>query len=71
MTKPAIYAPKHPGDPFVAAIFNTSGLLVASHGFSTREAAEEFVKECTPERARYLALPMQPPARRGFYDDGE
>jgi hypothetical protein len=66
---PAIYAPTHPGGLFVAAIFNNDGLLVASHGFSTREAAEEFVKECTPERARYLALPTQP--QRGSYDDRE
>ena len=71
MPASAIYAPTHLGARFVAAIFNTRGLLVASHAFSTREAAEEFVRTCTPERAGYLALPTQTTAERGSYDDGE
>jgi hypothetical protein len=46
-----IYEPTRSGAPFVAAIFNPQGRVVASHAFPTRAGAEKFLQAFMQEEA--------------------
>jgi hypothetical protein len=46
-----IYEPARPGSPFIAAIFDPDGRIVASHGFPTRAGAEAFLQAFMQEDA--------------------
>jgi hypothetical protein len=46
-----IYEPTRSGAPFVAAIFNPQGRIVASHAFPTRAGAERFLQAFMQEGA--------------------
>jgi len=61
-----IYEPTRPGAPFIAAIFDPQGKIVASHGFPTRAGAEAFRQAFMQEGAgeHGLALAGQLPAGR-------
>ena len=53
-----IYDPAQPGFPFIAAIFNPDGRIVASHGFGTRQGAEAFIQAFMQENAGEHELTM-------------
>lgn len=57
-----IYEPTRSGAPFIAAIFDPHGRIVASQGFPNRGGAEAFLQAFMQEGAgEYgLALPPQP-----------
>jgi hypothetical protein len=61
-----IYEPSRPGFPFIAAIFDPDGRVVASHGFPTRAGAEAFLQAFMQEDAGEHGLhgsPDVPPYR--------
>jgi hypothetical protein len=46
-----IYEPAHAGAPFIAALFDPRGQIVASRGFPTRGEAEAFIQAFMQENA--------------------
>ena len=46
-----IYEPAHAGAPFIAALFDPRGQIVASQGFATRGEAEAFIQAFMQENA--------------------
>jgi hypothetical protein len=52
-----IYEPAHAGAPFIAAIFDPDGRIVASHGFPTRAGAEAFLQAFRQHEAGEPGLP--------------
>jgi hypothetical protein len=59
-TASTIYEPTRPGAPFVAAISDPNGRIVASHGFPTRAGAEAFIQAFMQENAGEFELPDEP-----------
>lgn len=61
-----IIEPTRPGGPYVAAIFDPQGRIVASHGFPLRAGAERFLQAFMQEGAGEHGLASAPrvPARR-------
>jgi len=59
-----IYEPSRPGAPFIAAVFDPQGRLVASHGFPTRAGAEAFLQAFMQEGAGEHGLSSGPDADR-------
>jgi hypothetical protein len=57
-----IYEPANPGAPFIAAIFDPNGRIVASHGFPTRAGAEAFLQAFMQEGAGEHGLRLAPDA---------
>jgi hypothetical protein len=57
-----IYEPAHPGAPFIAAIFDPDGRIVASQGFPTRAGAESFLQAFMQEGAGEHGLRAAPDA---------
>ncbi len=57
-----IYEPADAGAPFIAAIFDPDGSIVASHGFPTRAGAEAFLQAFMQEGAGEHGLSMSPNA---------
>ena len=55
-----IYEPVHPGAPFIAAIFDPNGRIIASHGFPTRAGAEAFLQAFMQEDAGEHGLHPDP-----------
>ena len=60
-----IFEPTRAGAPFVAAIFDARGRIVASHGFPTRAGAEAFRQAFMQEGAGEHGLTLAEPARIG------
>ena len=60
-----IYDLAQPGLPFIAAIFDPDGRLVASHGFPTRQGAEAFLQAFMQEEAGEYGLSGSPDAPVG------
>lgn len=61
-----IIDPTRPGGPFIAAVFDPRGRIVASHGFPFRAGAEQFLQAFMQEGAgeHGLTLVERTPARR-------
>jgi hypothetical protein len=57
-----IYEPARPGSPFIAAVFDPDGRVVASQGFSTRAGAEAFLQAFMQEGAGEHGLRLAPDA---------
>jgi hypothetical protein len=60
-----IYDPAQPGFPYIAAIYDPTGRIVASQGFTTRQGAEAFIQAFMQENAGEHELTMgrdNPPA---------
>jgi beta-phosphoglucomutase-like phosphatase (HAD superfamily) len=57
-----IYEPAHAGAPFIAAIFDLDGRIVASHGFPTRAGAEAFLQAFRQDEAGERGSPDAPDA---------
>jgi hypothetical protein len=55
-----IYEPTRPGSPFIAAILDPDGRVVASQGFSTRAGAEAFLQAFLQEDAGEYGLRSGP-----------
>ena len=53
-----IYDPAQAGFPFIAAIFNPDGRIVASRGFPSRAGAETFIQAFMQENAGEHELTM-------------
>jgi hypothetical protein len=51
MKQNRIYEPTQPGAPFIAAIYDPHGRIVASQGFPTRTGAEAFLQAFMQEGA--------------------
>ncbi len=60
-----IYEPARPGSPFIAAIFDPDGRIVASHAFPTRAGAEAFLQAFMQEDAGEYGLPSESPELPG------
>jgi hypothetical protein len=58
-----IYEPTRPGAPFIAAIFDPEGRIVASQGFPTRAGAEAFLQAFMQEGAGDYGLHHGPDAQ--------
>jgi hypothetical protein len=57
-----IYEPARPGAPFIAAIYDPEGRMVASRGFPTRAGAEAFLQAFMQEKAGEYGLHNGPDA---------
>ena len=57
-----IYEPTRPGAPFIAAVFDPEGRILASQGFSTRAGAEAFLQAFLQEDAGEYGLRHGPNA---------
>jgi hypothetical protein len=58
MTKvSSILDPACDGDPYVVAIYDPNGRIVASQGFPTRSGAEAFLQAFMQENAGEFGLP--------------
>ena len=55
-----IYEPTRPDSPFIAAIFDPDGRIVASHAFPTRAGAEAFLQAFMQEDAGEYGLRGDP-----------
>jgi hypothetical protein len=55
-----IYEPAGPGSPYIAAIFDPDGRIVASQGFPTRAGAETFLQAFMQEDAGEYGLHGDP-----------
>ena len=55
-TAQKIYEPARPGTPYIAAIFDPDGRIIASHGFPTRAGAEAFLQAFMQEDAGEYGL---------------
>jgi hypothetical protein len=63
MSEPrTIYEPTRPGAPFIAAVFDPEGRIVASQGFPTRAGAEAFLQAFLQEDAGEYGLHHGPDA---------
>ena len=60
-----IYEPARPDAPFIAAIYDPDGRVVASQGFSTRAGAEAFLQAFMQEGAGEYGLSSSPDASGG------
>ena len=57
-----IYEPTRPGAPFIAAVFDPEGRILASQRFSTRAGAEAFLQAFLQEDAGEYGLRHGPDA---------
>ena len=62
----SIYEPTRDGAPFIVAIYDPNGRIVASQGFPTRPGAEAFLQAFMQENAGEFELPTdyRDPAKR-------
>ena len=65
MTKvSSILEPANDGSPFMVAIYDPDGRIVASKGFPTRAGAEAFLQAFMQENAGEFELPTDPTKKR-------
>ena len=57
-----IYEPAHAGAPFIAAIFDPDGRIVASRGLPTRAGAEAFLQAFRQDEGGERGSPGVPDA---------
>ena len=53
----SILDPARDGDPYIVAIYDPDGRIVASQGFPTRSGAEAFLQAFMQENAGEFGLP--------------
>jgi hypothetical protein len=60
-----IYEPARDGAPFIVAIFDPQGRILASQGFPTRAGANAFLQAFMQEDAGAFELPTHPARMSG------